>query len=96
MNVKHEMSDALVQELVIEIAKDDYIAEVEKELKKYIEDNKLNWLNMLEPDNGKSTILSKYYVEETPMLFLLDKDLKIISRPANVKQLDVKLKKLLK
>jgi trigger factor len=34
MNVKHEMSDALVQELVIEIAKDDYIAEVEKELKK--------------------------------------------------------------
>ena len=35
MNVKHEMSDALVQELVIEIAKDDYAAEVEAGLKKY-------------------------------------------------------------
>ena len=34
MNVKHEMSDALVQELVIEIAKDDYANEVEAGLKK--------------------------------------------------------------
>lgn len=34
MNVKHEMSDALVQELVIEIAKEDYANEVEAGLKK--------------------------------------------------------------
>ena len=34
MNVKHEMSDALVQEIVIEIAKEDYATEVENGLKK--------------------------------------------------------------
>lgn len=67
-----------------------------KDWKSFIEENKLNWINMLEPDDGKSTILSKYYVEETPMLFLLDKDLNIISRPSNAKQLEVKLKRILR
>ena len=60
----------------------------------YITDHKYNWINVLEPDNGKSKILPEFNISGTPDLFLIDSKLTIISRPSNVKQLEAKLKKI--
>lgn len=64
--------------------------------KRFVNEKKQSWINGIEPDNGESKILLEYNVDGTPMLFLLDKDMTVISRPSNVKQLDVKLNKILK
>ena len=63
---------------------------------KFVVEKKQSWINTIEPDNGKSKIISEYNVDGTPKLFLLDKNMTIISRPSNVKQLEAKLKMILK
>ncbi|HPF92771.1 MAG TPA: thioredoxin-like domain-containing protein, partial [Tenuifilaceae bacterium] len=61
----------------------------------YVKSMGLDWINMREPVADGSEILYMYKVEETPMMFLLSKDLTIISRPATRRQLKAKLRKLL-
>jgi peroxiredoxin len=63
--------------------------------RKFVNERKQNWINTIEPDNGKSKIVSEYNVDGTPKLFLLDENMTIISRPSNVKQLEAKLKGIL-
>jgi len=66
------------------------------EWKKYIGENRLNWINTIEPDNGKNKIYKDYGVDGTPKFILVDKNQTIISCPTNLKQLEVKLNKLIK
>jgi thiol-disulfide isomerase/thioredoxin len=63
---------------------------------RYIKDLDLNWINMQEPYSQGSKVLYMYDVNETPKMFLLSKDLTIISKPATRRQLEVRLKKILK
>ncbi len=60
--------------------------------KQNVDEKKYSWINAIEPDNGESKIIKEYAVDGTPKLFLLDKDMIIISKPTNVKQLEAKLK----
>ncbi|MDD2278853.1 MAG: thioredoxin-like domain-containing protein [Bacteroidales bacterium] len=60
----------------------------------YIKSFGLNWINMREPITIGSELLYMYKVEETPMMFLLSKDLTIISRPATRRQLRARLRKI--
>ncbi len=64
--------------------------------KRHLNEKKYSWINAIEPDNGESRIIKEYAVDGTPKLFLLDKDMIIISKPTNVKQLEAKLKEILK
>lgn len=77
---------------IIAICVDDDIDGWQKETK----EKKCEWINAIEPDNGKNKILSEYNVDGTPVLLLIDNSLKIISRPSNAKQLEVKLNQILK
>ncbi|PKP37867.1 MAG: hypothetical protein CVT98_05595 [Bacteroidetes bacterium HGW-Bacteroidetes-15] len=62
--------------------------------KRYIKDMNLNWVNIREPISEGSKVLVMYEVNETPKMFLLSKDLEILSRPTTRRQLEVKLKRL--
>jgi len=64
--------------------------------KKYISENKFNWINTIETDNGKNKVLASYTVDGTPKFILIGKDMTILSCPINVKQLEAKLKELIK
>lgn len=63
--------------------------------KKFIHEKKYNWVNTFEPDNGESKILKEYNVDGTPKLFLVNKNMEIISRPVNVKHVEAKLKEII-
>ncbi len=60
----------------------------------YIKNLNLNWINIREPYNSDSKMLMMYDVQETPKMYLLSKDLTIVSRPATIRQLEVKLRRL--
>jgi peroxiredoxin len=63
---------------------------------KFVTEKYLGWINTIETDNGSNRVISEYTVDGTPKLYLLDKNLTIISRPSNVKQVEAKLIELLK
>ncbi len=63
---------------------------------RHLNEKKYSWINAIEPDNGESKIIKEYAVDGTPKLFLLDKDMIIISKPTNVKQLEATLKEIFK
>ena len=54
----------------------------------------LNWLNHNEPYAPDNTVVNMYDAHETPQMFLLSKDLIILSKPSTVRQLEVKLRRL--
>lgn len=78
-------------EVVAVSVNDDEDDEVWRE---YIEKMGLNWVNTRESYMNGSEMLYRYRVGETPMMFLLDKDLTVISRPDTRRQLRARLKKL--
>ena len=50
---------------------------------KYIEDNKLTWINGWDPER-RSRFDAFYNVQSTPMVYILDKNKKIIAKKINV------------
>lgn len=72
------------------------INEVEDEQlwKDYIQKMGLQWINVRESYMDGSEVLYKYRVEATPMMYLLDKELIVISRPDTRRQLRARLRKL--
>lgn len=64
--------------------------------KKFVNDKNLYWVNAIEPDNGESKVMKEYNVDGTPKILLIDKNMKVISRPSNVKQTEAKLKELIR
>jgi thiol-disulfide isomerase/thioredoxin len=63
---------------------------------RYISDFGLKWINIREDIMQDSELLYYYDVEETPKMFLLSRNLTIISRPSTKKQLETKLTKLIR
>ena len=63
--------------------------------KKFVADKQFPWINMQINADYDNPIIIKYNVDETPKMFLLDKNLKVVSRPSSAEQLRLKLKKLL-
>lgn len=61
---------------------------------RHVDKLSLPWINIREPLSRESMLLFKYNVEVTPMMFLLSKDLTILSRPSNHRQLNVRLRRL--
>ena len=53
---------------------------------KYIEDNKLTWINGWDPE--RSSHFDYYYnVQSTPMVYILDKNKKIIAKKLSVEDI---------
>ena len=55
--------------------------------KKFIIDNDLNWINVHDP-HGITRFKSKYDIYSTPVVYVLDKDKKIIAKRIGVEQLE--------
>lgn len=70
------------------------IDEEENLWRRYINDLGLNWINIREPISQPSKMLFMYDVNETPKMYLLSKDLTIVSRPATRRQLENRLRRL--
>lgn len=62
--------------------------------KEYIRKMGLQWINVRESYMEGGEVLYNYRVEGTPMMYLLDKELLVISRPDTRRQLRARLKKL--
>ncbi|HRS53900.1 MAG TPA: redoxin domain-containing protein [Bacteroidales bacterium] len=59
----------------------------EKEWKKYIKDNNLNFINVWDPQN-KTQFRSIFDVSQTPVLFVLDSQFKIVGKKLSTEQLE--------
>ena len=55
---------------------------------KFIEDNKLELININDPNGWDGTAASDYYIYATPTMFLLDREKKIIGKPITYKELE--------
>lgn len=64
--------------------------------KKFIDEKNFNWINTIEPDNGESKVIKEYNVDGTPKILLVDKNMKVISCPSNIKQIEAILNVVLK
>ena len=62
--------------------------------KRNINELGLDWLNHNEPYTPDNAVINMYDAHETPQMFLLSKDLEILSKPSTVRQLEVKLRRL--
>lgn len=62
----------------------------------YIKDMKLDWINIREPYSPDHQIYKIFDVHETPRMFLLSRDLTILSKPSTVRQLEVRLRRDMK
>jgi thiol-disulfide isomerase/thioredoxin len=69
---------------------DDY-----EEWKKYIEDNKLNWINVMDFYN-KTNFRKIFDIYSTPVSYVLDKNKKIIAKRLTVEQIEELLERLRK
>jgi len=58
-----------------------------EEWKKYIRENKLNWINAYDP-YYQSGLKKVYDIYSTPVLYVLDENKKIIAKRLDVDQLD--------
>lgn len=77
---------------VIAISLDDESAIWEDQ----IQSLNLSWVNSRIPYAPESDVYSSYDVHETPRMFLLSRDLEIISRPSTVRQLEVRLRRAMR
>ncbi len=55
--------------------------------KKYIRDQKLDWVNLADP-NMRSNFRYEFNIETTPQLFILDSDKRIIAKKLDVEQVE--------
>jgi len=62
----------------------------------FVKQYNLNWINMQVTSHSTDPITIRYNVDETPKMFLIDRDLNIVSRPQSSEQVQVALNKLLK
>lgn len=56
------------------------------ELKKFIETHQLHWINICDGQKWNGDLVRKYGVYATPTIFLLDRNLQILARPADYKE----------
>ena len=53
-----------------------------------LEENPTTWLNICDLKGWGSPIAKDYNVFATPMMFLLDENLKIVAKPLDVRELE--------
>lgn len=63
-----------------------YTGRVKEEWIKYINDKQLKWINVWDPA-GPETVESRYDVHSMPLMYLLDKDKKVVSKDISVENL---------
>jgi peroxiredoxin len=63
-----------------------YVGKDKNKWLKYIEEKKLHWINVWDPEN-KTGFREKYNIAGTPVIFLLDEDQKIVIKKITVEQL---------
>lgn len=59
----------------------------ERAWNKFLDDNRFTWINTFSPQGFDGYVTSSYNVYTTPMIFVLNKDKNIISKPMNLKEL---------
>jgi len=60
---------------------------------RYVNDLNINWINVRIPYSPDNDVYATYDVHETPRMFLLGKNLEIISKPSTIRQLEVRLRR---
>ena len=63
-----------------------YVGKDKSKWLKYIEEKRLSWINVWDPDN-KTGFRENYNIAGTPVIYLLDEDQKIVAKKINIDQL---------
>jgi hypothetical protein len=74
-----EFYDKFKDELNVEVYAVQSNAEEREEWLKYIKENELDWINVEDPEQ-KTAYKYLYDIYSTPVIYLLDKDKKIIAK----------------
>ena len=59
--------------------------------KDFVQKNKMNWINVFDPSN--KSIYAKYFVDDTPEIYILNKDRTIIGKNLKVEQIETILQR---
>ena len=54
---------------------------------KFVNENKLNFININDPNGWEGDLASQYFIYATPTMFLLDKEKKILGKPMTFNEL---------
>lgn len=84
--VLKELYDAKLKDLGVTVIAANIKKDVDK-WKKYIREQKLNWINMADP-HVKSNFRYEYNIESTPVIYILDSQKKIIAKKLDVEQIE--------
>ncbi len=82
-----EFYDAFKDELSVEVYGVNTNSKEREDWLKYIIDNKLNWINVEDPEQ-KTAYKYLYDIYSTPVIYLLDKDKKIIAKRIGAEDLE--------
>lgn len=82
-----EFYDTFKDELSVEVYAVQTNAEERDEWRKYINENDLNWINVEDPEQ-KTAYKYLYDIYSTPVIYLLDKDKKIIAKRLGAEDLE--------
>ena len=89
--VLKELYDTKLKDMGVEVVATNIKKEVDK-WKKYIKEQKLNWINLADP-NVRSNFRYEYNLETTPIIYVLDNQKKIIAKKLDVDQIEEFIKK---
>jgi len=81
-----ELYDTKLKNMGVEVVAADIKKEVDK-WKKYIKEQKLNWINLSDPE-VRSNFRYEYNIETTPQIYILDSNKKIIAKKLDVEQIE--------
>jgi hypothetical protein len=66
-----------------------------KEWKKFIKENNLNWINVIEEDDYKRAVTKKFWdIYKTPIMYLLDENKIIKAKHLDAEQMEDVIKRL--
>lgn len=86
-----DLYQSKLKELGVVVVAADIKKETDK-WKKYVKDQKLNWINLADP-NMQSNFRYEYNIETTPLVYILDDKKKIIAKKLDVDQVEEFIKK---
>lgn len=81
-----ELYNNTLKEMGVEVVATDIKKDVE-DWKKYVRTNKLNWINLSDPQ-VRSNFRYEYNIETTPQIYILDEHKKIIAKKLDVEQIE--------
>lgn len=84
--VLKELYDTKLKDMGVEVVAANIKKEVDR-WKEYIREQKLNWINLADP-NVRSNFRYEYNLETTPIIYVLDNQKKIIAKKLDVDQIE--------